>query len=156
MIKSLRIMMLMVILLLGIGVNLVLPGKVSQAQEQSNSIWIAGAVFDQQNQPVEGVDVSLIGDRQETPFAETNTQADGRYTLTIPDTIPDTISVHFVRAHFEDDNLNLRLDRDPAFARRRNSDIATDHFTTAHQPSILDRDGDICGCLSYDFCRGAS
>lgn len=107
MIKSLRIMMLMVILLLGIGVNLVLPGKVSQAQEQSNSIWIAGAVFDQQNQPVEGVDVSLIGDRQETPFAETNTQADGRYTLTIPDTIPNTISVHFVRAHFEDDNLNL-------------------------------------------------
>jgi Na+/H+ antiporter NhaD/arsenite permease-like protein len=96
-----------VVLLVGIGLNLILPGNVSQAQGQSASTWIAGVVYDPQNQAVEGAEVALVGKNQDTPISVTQTQADGRYALTLPDAISNEMRVHIERAHFEETNLNL-------------------------------------------------
>ncbi len=104
--KSLRYALLLAILLLGIGLNFILSDQVSLAQEQSNFAWIAGTVYDQQNTPVQGADVKLLGNLEDAPFAETNTQADGRYTLAVPDAIPGTVSLHIERPHFEEANLD--------------------------------------------------
>jgi Na+/H+ antiporter NhaD/arsenite permease-like protein len=105
--KHLQMAMLLTILLVGIGINLSLPVSLSQAQEQSDSVWIMGIVYDQQNQSVEGADVTLVGEMTDKPLATANTQADGRYALALPNTIPNSLGVHIERSHFDETNLNL-------------------------------------------------
>lgn len=106
--KHLRIAIFLTIIVVGVILNLSFSSDVSKAQEGSNTIWIAGAVYDQQDQPIEGAGVTLIDAAQASPLAEANSQADGRYTLIIPEnSVPLTMNVHIERAHFEQAKLEL-------------------------------------------------
>ncbi len=85
-------------LLVGIGLAFLLPIRRSQAQTSADAPWITGAIFDSQNQPVEGAKISLIEGEQ--TLAEGLSQADGRYSLPVPNQIPATLTLHIERAHF--------------------------------------------------------
>ncbi len=104
--KTLRIIFLLAIITVGISINLKSPGRISKAQEASNSAWIAGFVYDMQNQPVEGADVSLLGN-PEGPIAEASTQADGGYSLAVPEAVPKEVHLRIERPHFEEVTLQL-------------------------------------------------
>jgi Na+/H+ antiporter NhaD/arsenite permease-like protein len=105
--KYIRIALLFIIILVGIGLNLIVPDRISLAQEQSDETWLTGVVYDQQNQPVKGAEIQLFAESQETPVAEAETQADGRYTLPIPKSIPDSASVSISRPHFKETTITL-------------------------------------------------
>ncbi len=83
-----------------VALSLVLAWTRPQSHALASARVITGNVFDKQNQPVEGAEVVLITDDQNAPLAETVTQADGRYALMVPDTIPDGLIAHIERAHF--------------------------------------------------------
>jgi Na+/H+ antiporter NhaD/arsenite permease-like protein len=89
-----------------IGV-LVFAGRGAQAENPATSQLITGLVFDQQSQPVKGVDVTVTAPGSTEPIAQTTTQADGRYALALPGTIPDALVVHLERVHFEDKSVTL-------------------------------------------------
>lgn len=105
--KKLRLALFLIILLVGIGLNISTTSNISQAQEQSGSSWIVGSVYDQENQPVEGVEVTLIGGDEETNYARTKTQSDGHFTLVVPPIIVDPVEIRIERAHFEDTQVEL-------------------------------------------------
>jgi len=95
------------VLLLFILLGLLLPGESIQAQEAEPAALIVGIVKDRQDQPVVDARVVLVKDDINNPLSETTTQADGRYALVLPDELPDTLSVHIVRPHFQDYSLQL-------------------------------------------------
>jgi len=82
-------------------------GTKTTAQENRDLTWITGIIFDLQNQPVVGAEVTLLGGENEQILAEAVTHKDGRYTLTLPDEVPDTLQVHFERYHFKSNTLIL-------------------------------------------------
>jgi Na+/H+ antiporter NhaD/arsenite permease-like protein len=94
-------------LLGGIGLALSLPGAGIRAKGAAPSQVITGNVYDQQGQPVEGAQVTLTTGHETSLMAETTTQPDGRYALTLSDTIPDTLIVHIERAHFKEARIEL-------------------------------------------------
>jgi Na+/H+ antiporter NhaD/arsenite permease-like protein len=85
--------------LVGICLALALFGSGAQADEPASWL-IAGSIYDQQGQPVEGAQVALHAAGRDDAVAQTVTQPDGRYTLSL-ETIPDTPFLHVERAHFE-------------------------------------------------------
>jgi len=98
---------LLAALLLGISLALVLPRTGAQAKGQALSPLVTGSVYDQQGQPVEGALVMLSAAHESDPIAQATTQPDGRYSLSLSETIPDTLIVHIERAHFEDAHIEL-------------------------------------------------
>ncbi len=95
------------LILLGTGLSFLGTRSGVHAQEASSETWITGNVADRQNQSVEGVIVRLMASGERENLAEAITQPDGRYTLVVPDQIPNSIMLAFERAHFEQDALNL-------------------------------------------------
>jgi Na+/H+ antiporter NhaD/arsenite permease-like protein len=83
----------------GIGLALALCQTGARATPPS-SLLIAGSVQDRQGQPVEGAQVTLSGAQRNAPVAQAVTQPDGRYVLSPPPDIPDTLIVHIERPHF--------------------------------------------------------
>jgi len=98
---------LLAALLLGISLALVLPRTGAQAKGQALSPLVTGSVYDQQGQPVEGALVTLSAAHESDSIAQATTQPDGRYSLSLSETIPDTLIVHIKRAHFEDAHIEL-------------------------------------------------
>jgi Na+/H+ antiporter NhaD/arsenite permease-like protein len=72
---------------------------------------ITGLIFDKQNQPVEGADVTLMEAGLNEPLAKAVTQADGRYAFAVPNAIPDGLVAHVERAHFAEVDLELSADQ---------------------------------------------
>lgn len=105
--KPWRKALFLVILFMGVGLNLVIADGDSNAQELSDSAWVAGFIYDQQNQPVEGADVRLFENPQKAALAQADTQADGSFSLAVPEDIPNTIILVIERAHFEKTELQL-------------------------------------------------
>jgi Na+/H+ antiporter NhaD/arsenite permease-like protein len=101
---------ILVALLLGISLTLLLSGPGAQAEDSGSSPLVTGLVFDQQSQPVEGVQVTAVGPGQGDQLASGVTQADGRYALAILPSVPDTMTIELDRAHFE----NKQIELDPA------------------------------------------
>jgi Na+/H+ antiporter NhaD/arsenite permease-like protein len=101
-------------LLLGIGLYLFYPANTSRAQDGSETVWIAGEVFDQQNQPVEGASITLEGAQKDEPLVEATTQSNGRFSLALPDSVPDSMNLQIERPHFQETSINLA----PADVRR--------------------------------------
>lgn len=97
-------------LLLGIGLALALSGTDIQAEGSASSPLVTGRVYDRQGQPVEGALVTLSAGHESNPITQTTTQPDGRYALSLSETIPDTLIVHLERAHFKE----ARTELDPA------------------------------------------
>ncbi len=93
-------MMASIAALLGFGTD-------SQAQQPTSVTWITGSIENKQNQPVMGATVTLIDLELGTVLAEGVTQQDGRYSLLIPEDVPNLLQVHIRRAHFHESSLNL-------------------------------------------------
>ena len=98
---------LLVALIGGIGLALAWPGGGVQADGPGPSPLITGSVHDRQGQPVEGALVTLNGGAEEGPLAQTLTQPDGRYALPLPETVPNPLTVHIERAHFQEADIPL-------------------------------------------------
>ena len=98
---------LLVGLLVTLGLVLLVSGPGVQAKQSSASRMITGLVHDPQGQPVEGVEVAARGPRPDDVVATSVTQADGRYTLEIPDKVPARLSLHLSRAHFDETQIEL-------------------------------------------------
>ena len=68
---------------------------------------IVGSVHDGQGQPVEGAQVSLTAAQMADPLARAVTQADGRYTLIVPEAVPSALAIYIERAHFAASQIPL-------------------------------------------------
>jgi Na+/H+ antiporter NhaD/arsenite permease-like protein len=97
--------------LIGACALLLLSTGEVQAQEEKLGPFVVGRLFDSQNQPISGATVTLREAINAEPLVEVNTQADGRYTLPVPDSIPDHLAMHFERVHFEVADVELDSDK---------------------------------------------
>ena len=88
------------VLLAGIGLNLLAGPSPAQAQSSETIPLIVGTVLDRQNSPVTGASVVLVGPGADEPLAEAETQPDGRFALEAPAPLPGTLQIRIERAHF--------------------------------------------------------
>lgn len=79
----------------------------TQAQEREDSVFIIGSVFDEQGQAIADADITLISTEASEILSETFTQPDGIYTLPVGNQIPDKLSIHIERPHFEEFTVEL-------------------------------------------------
>jgi Na+/H+ antiporter NhaD/arsenite permease-like protein len=99
------------LLILGIvAFALAIPNGGIQATEGEPPSLIVGTVLDAQNQPVEGVNLTLKDASNDEALAETETQPDGSFSLAVPDELPGALSLQVERAHFK--GLQYSLDQD--------------------------------------------
>jgi Na+/H+ antiporter NhaD/arsenite permease-like protein len=91
----------------GIGLALALGQAGARAMGPSSTFLITGSVQDRQGQPVEGAQVTLSSAQRGAPMAQAVTQPDGRYVLSLPPNIPDTLAIHIERAHFKTAYIEL-------------------------------------------------
>ncbi len=82
------------------------PGDASQAGAPSPAARITGTIFDAQEQPVEGAQVWVQAGAA-APLAETSTQPDGSFALALPENLPQILSFHVERTHFDELALTL-------------------------------------------------
>jgi Na+/H+ antiporter NhaD/arsenite permease-like protein len=94
-------------LLLGVGILLALPRMGLQAEEPLLPVFITGSVYDRQGQPVVDAQVTLRSTYENDSLAEAATQPDGRFALSRPESIPDTLMVHIQRVHFKETSIEL-------------------------------------------------
>ena len=90
-----------------VGLALTLFGVDTQAQEPASFRLVIGRVVDRQSRAVEGAQVVAGSTHESDLLAEAVTQPDGRYTLSLPETIPDTVTIHITRAHFGKVDIGL-------------------------------------------------
>jgi hypothetical protein len=93
--------------LLATGLTLVLAGHSSHAENSTAGQLITGVVNDQQGQPIDGTQVSVTTPGGTEPIAQAMIQADGRYALSLPGQIPNTLVVHIERTCFESKSITL-------------------------------------------------
>lgn len=93
--------------LIAISLVLIWAQIPSKAQGDPPPLLIAGSVFDSQDQPLKGAQVTLRGGDPENILSETQTQLSGHYALDAPEQVHDILFLHFERAHFEP--LEVRL-----------------------------------------------
>jgi len=96
----------LVAILLGSCLLLALLMGRSEADEPFPSL-LTGYAKDSHGVPVRDADVTLRTSPESEPLSEASTQADGRYTLPLPDSIPDELTVHVERAHFDQVDIEL-------------------------------------------------
>jgi Na+/H+ antiporter NhaD/arsenite permease-like protein len=96
----------LVALLLGSCLLLALLSGNSQAEEPLPSL-LTGLVQDSQDQPVRDAEVTLFADSENKLLSETSTQPDGRFALLLPELIPDAMTIHIERAHFDHVDIEL-------------------------------------------------
>ncbi len=66
-----------------------------------------GSVQNHQNQPLVGAEVAVLTTTGDGLIAETLTEADGRYILALPRTIPEKLEVEIQHDHFEKATIDL-------------------------------------------------
>jgi Na+/H+ antiporter NhaD/arsenite permease-like protein len=98
---------LIIAFLITIGLMLIWVNGRTQALEISSIAWVTGSVYDKQNQPVVGAKVTLYDNENKEILVEAHTQKDGRYTLAIPEEIPDVLMIQIDRSHFKNSTLTL-------------------------------------------------
>jgi Na+/H+ antiporter NhaD/arsenite permease-like protein len=96
------------LLLLAVTSVLLSLDKVSAAQEFSKQPWILGSIQDSLNQPVKDVNIYLIAESEPEAIAAVKTQLDGRFAVQVPTLIPDQLSLHLDRPHFQQIDFNLK------------------------------------------------
>jgi Na+/H+ antiporter NhaD/arsenite permease-like protein len=85
---------------------LIIVGGNSRAEEPLPSA-LTGLVEDSQGVPVRGAEVTLYASPGGEPISETTTQPDGRYALFLPELVPDELTVHIERVHFDRADIEL-------------------------------------------------
>ncbi|MGD8735293.1 MAG: SLC13 family permease [Anaerolineae bacterium] len=78
----------------------------TQAEEPLPPV-ITGLVIDGQDQPVEAATVTLHATGSEEILSETETQADGRFALLVPENPPDNLVIRFDRPHFAETDIAI-------------------------------------------------
>jgi Na+/H+ antiporter NhaD/arsenite permease-like protein len=96
----------LVAFLLGASLILALTGLGSQAEETLPPL-ITGSLYDSQNQPVVGAEVTLLTSTRDEPLTTSETQPSGRYALVLSGPVPDDLTIHIERAHFQEKDLPL-------------------------------------------------
>jgi Na+/H+ antiporter NhaD/arsenite permease-like protein len=76
------------------------------AQEISEQTLITGRVIDAQNQPVEGVILTL--ESADEILAEAETQHDGSFWLPAPKNLDSNLRINFVRSHFKKLSIDIQ------------------------------------------------
>lgn len=74
---------------------------------QGTSPLIVGSLQDDQAQPIEGAEVTLLKLQGEDPLTSTTSQPNGRFNLSIPDNPSGPLKLHIKRPHFEPYSLTL-------------------------------------------------
>ncbi len=98
------------------------PTERTQAQPSSDSAVIIGIVNDTQGNPIEEAQVSLTTGPATEPFRESETHEGGAFTINLDTEVPDSITVHVDRAHFEP--LSFELSSQQIETLKRRSSIA--------------------------------
>ena len=96
----------LVAFLLGASLILALTGLGSEAEETLPPL-ITGSIYDSQSQPVVGAEVALFTTTQDEPLTTSETQPSGRYALVLSGPVPDDLTIHIERAHFQEKVLPL-------------------------------------------------
>ncbi|NIV38265.1 MAG: citrate transporter [Anaerolineae bacterium] len=96
----------LVALLLASCLLLIVARSNSQAEEPLPSA-LTGLVEDSQGVPVRSAEVTLYSVPGGEPISETTTQPDGRYALFLPELVPDELTVHIERVHFDRTDIEL-------------------------------------------------
>ncbi|MCJ7734019.1 MAG: ArsB/NhaD family transporter, partial [Anaerolineales bacterium] len=81
--------------------------NVSAAQPKVVNQFILGSIQDTQLQPVKDVEIGLFTTDPEQPLTSATTQADGRFALQVPDSIPAELQIGFNRSHFQNTTIKL-------------------------------------------------
>jgi Na+/H+ antiporter NhaD/arsenite permease-like protein len=97
-------------LLITISLVLIWANIPSLAQGDLSPLLIAGSVFDSQDQPVKGAQVTLLGDDPQIIISEAQTQTSGDFALEAPEPVPDLLVLQFERPHFEPLEISLNPD----------------------------------------------
>jgi Na+/H+ antiporter NhaD/arsenite permease-like protein len=98
---------LLAALLMMVGLALSATRTAVRAKDSAPLPLITGRIFDHQGQPVVGAHVTLKSSSEGEALAESDTQADGRYAISLPATIPDSLTIAIERAHFKLTNIDL-------------------------------------------------
>jgi Na+/H+ antiporter NhaD/arsenite permease-like protein len=77
------------------------------AQNTPPGVLVFGKVLDHQDQPVSGATISLRAASGQEALTQSTTQADGRFALPIPQSLPGTLVVSIERAHFKSTEITL-------------------------------------------------
>ena len=99
----------LIALLAGIAMVLVLSRQGTGAEEPLPPL-LTGVVYDRQDQPVVGAEVTLHAAGQSEPLSKATTQSNGRYTLIPPQAASDRATIHIERTHFEETEIELSAD----------------------------------------------
>jgi Na+/H+ antiporter NhaD/arsenite permease-like protein len=97
-----------IIAALMLGISLALLSTAPEAvvaQSTPTQPYILGYIFDAQEQPVAGAEVTLFNNGE--AISSTTTQPDGRYAVEIPETEFEDNHLHIERSHFESATINL-------------------------------------------------
>ncbi|MFN2236212.1 MAG: SLC13 family permease, partial [Anaerolineales bacterium] len=103
-------LLLLVSILISVALALTWLEIPVQAQEVENTLWIAGTLRDQQNQPVEAAQVALIQAEDGEVIYESESQPDGHYTLVVPEGTLESLEIHIERPHFKDTRVRISQD----------------------------------------------
>ena len=99
--------MLLTSFLIGAALALLWTDFPAQAQETENTLWIAGTVHDEQDQPVEAAEVKLIETYDNQVISETTTQPNGRYALIVPEGDLESLAIQIERSHFKSITITI-------------------------------------------------
>ncbi len=83
------------------------PSAAVEAQDEPQGPLIVGKLQDSQSQPVSEAVVTLSSPQSEGALAEAETQPNGQFTLAVPETHPDQLSVTIERTHFVNTEIEL-------------------------------------------------
>ena len=120
------------LLLVG-ALALSLCGHGTRAEEPLPAL-LSGRVYDSQGQAVEGASVALHTAQPGEALSEAMIQSNGLFALLLPEAIPDSLTVHIERAHFEETDIGLS----PAAieALRAGQSVVLPDTTLARQTSL--------------------
>ncbi len=68
---------------------------------------VTGTILDVQTQPIAGADVKLITANSSDPVSEATSETNGRYTLSLPPSIPASLTLQIERPHFAGIEIEL-------------------------------------------------
>ena len=92
------------------GLGLFLSTSRALAQGAAEQANLFGAVYDAQGTPLAEARVLLLSPGETEPLAEAETQTDGSFAMTAPDTLPDQLTLHIEHTHFETHIIDLGED----------------------------------------------
>jgi Na+/H+ antiporter NhaD/arsenite permease-like protein len=119
-------------ILISISLALAIPQPEAAADIENGQVYILGSIYDEQAQPISGVEVTLENRDQEISSA--HTQDDGRYALPVPDTNLEEGVLVFRRSHFEESSQ--ALNRDQLSQLVQNKTIVIEMLTMSRQISL--------------------